>query len=274
MKAKRKLIGFVAFGLLAVLAVALLITTRNNNAGSSESAEVEDVRQTTVLVAIAPIPRGTPADSRTLRDAVQEQTVFVTSLETGAVQSLLELDNQGNKKLNVDLQPNQQLTQDMFVDKSNPEVVAEVAIPPNTFQVSITLESERVLGGKLRPGDNVAILASYTDPARVTRIIAERVLVVEVESETPVASPDPATQATAPAPEVLETGFKGNVVVTVAVNTTQLEHITHAKEFGKVWLANQPKDTNVEGSQVRDIKDVLRAEVTQETSTPTTGATQ
>lgn len=271
MKAKRKLIGFVAFGLAAVLALALLVTTKGKNAGSA-STKAEDLREVTVVVAASAVPAGTNAESGTLRNAVVVQTVPLSQAAPDALNTIEELDALKGQKLGAPLAAGKQVTRSAFkpANTSNIEVTSDVSVPKNLFQMSMTLESKRVLGGKLRPGDHVAVLASYADPGRVTRVVLQKVLVIDVESETPVIAPDPATQATAPTPEQLSTGLKGNVVVTVAVSTEEMEKLTHALEFGKgVWLANQPTEANVTNSQVQSVESVLQATVTPEATAPT-----
>ena len=278
MKAKRKLIGFIAFGLTAVLALAILVTTNGKNAGSA-GTKAEDIREVTVVVAASPYPPEPTLKAGRCATQWSVQTVPLSQAAPDALNTIEELDALKGQKLGAALAAGKQVTRSSFksADTSNIEVTSDIEVPNNMFQMSLTLESKRVLGGKLRPGDRVAVLASYSDPGHVTRIILQEVLVIEVESETPVVAPDPATQATAPTPEQLSTGLKGNVVVTVAVNTEEVEKLTHALEFGKgVWLANQPKEAKVTNSQVQSIESVLQATVTPETAAPTqtTGAGQ
>jgi pilus assembly protein CpaB len=93
--------------------------------------------------------------------------------------------------------------------------------------VTMQLEPQRALGGRVKDGDQVAIMASFASPDR-TNVLAEKVAVAAIQSDS---SSDKGENADA-APH-------GNLLVTVAVAPADASRIVFALEYGRVWLAGE-----------------------------------
>jgi pilus assembly protein CpaB len=97
--------------------------------------------------------------------------------------------------------------------------------------VAMQLEPQRALGGRVKAGDQVAIMASFTSPDR-TNVLVEKVSVAALQSDS---STDKGENADA-APH-------GNVTVTVAVAPADASRLVFALEYGRVWLAGETAAT-------------------------------
>jgi pilus assembly protein CpaB len=221
-----------------------------------------------VLVVDREIAAGTPAED--LEGQVRLEHVPAKVAATGAVDDLASL---AGKVAAVDLIPGEQLIADRFV---TPEEYrgslgggGRVEVPDNLLQVTLSLTPERVVGGQLRPGDVVAVFASFdpfplntVEPTGLgpdeipvitttttlpgqepqtqggqtpnsTKIILHAVLVTNLQAEE---LPQTATeeQTAAGAPDLAPTG---NLLVTLALEPEDAERLVFSAEHGFVWLA-------------------------------------
>lgn len=222
-----------------------------------------------VLVVKSRIPAGTSADA--LKGKVRTEQVQVKIRAEGAVDDLASVTGQ---VAGVDLLPGEQVTTARFVD---PDVFGRtkgrVEVPDNLLEVTISLEPQRAVGGVIRPGSRVAVVASFepfdassASPVDVdgivvpaggktpnsTHMILQKVLVTNVQSARSFdfalggggdeEGDDQA--ATAPAPSE-------NLLVTVALDAPSVERVVFAAEHGTVWLAFDPETAGEEGTRVQ-----------------------
>ena len=129
---------------------------------------------------------------------------------------------------------------------SEAELVATAApamidVPDRLMQISFALDTERSFAGQLRPGDLVGVFASY-EQAQVSDLILQKVLVASIREEAPLPIDDGDFDRLPAAPA-------GRFFVTLALAAADAQTLTHALEFGRVWLSYQPglADENAPG---------------------------
>jgi len=274
MGVRRKLIGVVLAVVLAVGGTFLVLGSR----GSGDTAAVTR-EQVPVLVATKPVPAGTAV--RTLLETAGAVTVKLVDVENKDIDALVSIDDlQEFKGLVVrdDVAADSALLSSSFVDRGNLSLAAGgVEVPPELLQMSFSLEPQRVLGGALRPGDRVAVVASFavagsTAPAGIssgssgaaitggtgkqTRIVLQKALVANVQLSN-LATANDATVAANGTPTVV-----GNYTVTLALSAADTERLAFALENGTLWLAKQPATADGSDSRVWQVEDVLTDPVT------------
>ncbi|MDH4144277.1 MAG: RcpC/CpaB family pilus assembly protein [Acidimicrobiia bacterium] len=267
MKAKRKLIGLLMFAMLFVAGGAVLVLSGGDDGGSAAVEQpIEDTRTTQVLTVTADIQAGVSANSSTLLSAVTLQEVPLTAVASDAIDSVEKLQALGDVKLVDPVAIGTPLTESMFAALTFNQAIESVETPPGLLRMTFNIESQRVLGGNLRPGDHIAVIASYTDPTRLSHIVLSNVLVTRFEGDNAGLVAEQANT------EAVAAAQRGSYVVTVAVDAPSAEKLTHVLEYGKMWLAAQPADANLDGIAVQDVTSVLGAEIVSEIVTQTTGA--
>jgi pilus assembly protein CpaB len=112
--------------------------------------------------------------------------------------------------------------------------------------VSILLEPQRAIGGRLAAGDTVGVVVSLGTPA--THAVLHRVLVTQVQGAPapvdPAAEGDPETaSAGAPAPA-------SSLMITLAVSAAQAEAVVFGIEHGTLWLTLEPEGADIGGTDV------------------------
>lgn len=228
-----------------------------------------------VLVADQPIEAGTAAEE--IAGRVRLERVPAKVAAAGAVDDLAALEG---KVAAISLLPGEQLVAGRFM---TPEEYQDslgggpkVEVPNDLLQVTLSLTPDRVLGGELRPGDLVAVFASF-DPFPIdsveptglnpdeipvlvpdegagaeenrsglqtptsTKIILHWVLVTNLQAEQLPRTVEEENQV-AGAPDLAPTG---NLLVTLALGPVDAERLVFTAEHGFVWLA-------LEGSGVDD----------------------
>lgn len=186
---------------------------------AAEDRALAGERLVPVLVVDEPVAKGTPVDE--LADLVRTETVPAKVRAAGAVESLTDLEGQVAA---VDLVPGEQLLGTRFGDA---EQVAPAGVPDGFEQVTISLEPHRAVGGRVRVGSRVGVLASYDEsqsgPAR-TEILLDEAPVIDV-----VAAEDAASQAA--------NGTATTILVTLAVSPDDVQRVVYGAEHGRIWLA-------------------------------------
>lgn len=257
-KKRLSLIGAVVLVALGTVALVQYVRTAEDRALAGEEL-VE------VLVADTDVPAGTAANE--LQDFVRLESVPVKVRASGALASISDADNMVVKN---DLVAGEQLTASGLVpsDEFN-QLMARtgrgggtVSVPEGLLEVTIPLDPVRTVGGTLRPGDLVGVIASFTGGAggdgaaggagaapatagETSGFIVHKRLVTNVQG-APVE--DPTREATAeertPVPA-------GSLLVTLAVRAEEAERIVFASSYGDVWLTIEPSDADEGGTGVQ-----------------------
>ena len=253
----RKIIGVVAALAFALVGTAVLVGW----AQSAEERALEGQRTVDVLVVQEAVPAGTRSED--LGGRVVTEQVAAKVKASGSVDDVEALQGQVTT---VDLVPGEQVLRTRFAD---PEVVArqaDVEVPEGLQEVTISLSPERAVGGNLRPGDTVGLVASFpsdgagqgatgddagetgTTFTDETSIVLHKVLVTRVqaapvapaaqeEDEDGVDSPDPLPSS--------------DLLVTLAVDAPAVERVVFSQEFGSVWLTLEPATASEDGSTIQ-----------------------
>lgn len=128
----RRVIAAVVAAVLAVLGGVLLI----NYVNSADERAMANLEPATVLVATAPIPRGTPAED--LAPIVTAEEIPSSGVGPGAVRSLAELSG---LVAATDLQAGEQLLGARFATPLEMQEFGGIPVPDGLHQVTLPLLS-------------------------------------------------------------------------------------------------------------------------------------
>ena len=204
-----------------------------------------------VLVATADIKAGTSAAE--LADRVASQSVQAKVRPDNAVTAFTQIDG---LVAAVDLVKGEQLLTTRFINPGTFQGArsASVLLPKGANEVTFKLAPERALGGQLRPGDTVSVLASFEpfDNETVTpqgdvkaaakspnaaHVLLNRVTVVRIQFPDDANTSSKEKDGVGVAPTQ-------DLYVTLAVDQPSLERAVFAAEFGRIWLSYEPPEAN------------------------------
>ena len=223
---------------LVVALVALLIAAVGGvltflYAAGADARAMARMEPVQVLVVAEPIAAGTPSES-----LVRSLTVTEVPAATVVPGAVVDLADVAGLQTTTDLQPGEQLLASRFAP---PESLSRaVEVPPQMHELSLQLETQRVIGGELKPGDTVGVFLSGTLESEAgsrdqTHLILHKVLVTDVRGA--------ATTVLDENGEEVEQAADQAVMVTVALSAPDAEQLVFAAEFGTIWLS-------LEGAQV------------------------
>ncbi|HKY13763.1 MAG TPA: RcpC/CpaB family pilus assembly protein [Microthrixaceae bacterium] len=254
----RRVMAGVAAVVLAVLGTLVLV----NYVNRAEDRALEGERTVNVFVVSKRIPAGTPGAE--IASYVAESKIPEKVRAETAVADLAALEG---RIASIDLTPGEQLVIDRFVEPRDFDATpSRIGVPAGKLEVTVGLDPQRALGGRVRPGDRVAVFLSFEPfdmtgasvtvngeevplpeevvgaegrTPNVTRLGLQRVLVTEVQTEDEIEDGesveastdiDNPTQATS-----------GDVYVTLALDPDAAERVIFTQEYGTIWLANEPE---------------------------------
>ena len=233
---KRRIIA-VATALVGAAVAAVLLMTY---VASADSRAMEGMRTMNVMVVTAPIAEGTSGDQ--LSALVESKTLPSMAVATGTVSNL---DEVAGLVATSTLQPGEQLLASRFASPASLADAEEVKVPKGMQQLSILLESPRILGGTLSPHDTVGVFISLEEKDPVppqTHLVLNKVLISKVEGGRAAA---PAEEG-APASEV----GKQSVLVTLVLSAPDAEKVVFGTEHGTVWLSLENDKSVSTGTRV------------------------
>ncbi|WP_426996566.1 Flp pilus assembly protein CpaB [Pseudarthrobacter sp. N5] len=255
---KSRLIAGLAAVLLAVVGAILVFSY----AQGADQRAVQNLQPVDVLVVKQPIAAGTPVESIKASVATEKlpgAAVAKTALGT--------LDNSAGKVSAVDLVPGEQLVAERLIAPEALKSQGSSKVPAGLQEVSFQLEPQRVIGGRLAPGDYVGVFISMdkggieAKPANeTTQLSIHKVLVTAVQ-RAPQATPSPQPTASGgaggadPRDSALPTG---SLMLTVAVSDTDASKIVFATEFAKIWLSKEPLDAKDGGPRIMQRGDLYK----------------
>jgi pilus assembly protein CpaB len=246
----RKWIGVAISVVLAALGTFVLVQYVN---GADDRA-LEGQETVDVLVVSDTIPRGSSIAEVGAR--VETKQVPVTAQAVGSVGTLSGL--QGTVTA-VDLVPGEQVLASRFITPQQFLEQEQYELPDDLLAVTLSLSPERAVGGELKPGDLVAVVASFApftiDGAEPSdaQLTEEEIATLAALPQTPNSSgiilhkaivtniqveelPAEATEESADLQGV-ELAPTGNLLVTLATTAPYVEKIVFTAEWGTVWLA-------------------------------------
>jgi pilus assembly protein CpaB len=246
---------------LAVVGTLVLVSYVNR----AEDRALEGERTVKVFVVSKRIPAGTPGAE--IGSYVSESKI---PEKVRAETAVADLDSLDGRIASIDLTPGEQLVIDRFVEPRDFDATpSRIGVPAGKVEVTAGLDPERALGGRVRPGDRVAIFLSF-EPfditgataiskdgeeipipesgtatenqqfPNVTRLAFQRVLVTEVQTVDEVAADSESVEASSSIDTPTQ-ATTGKVYVTFALDADAAERLVFAQEFGTIWLANEPE---------------------------------
>ena len=225
---KRRVMAVLLSLLLAAIGGFLVLSY----AANADRRAMKDMEPVDVLVATKPIAKGTSTSE--ISASVTAQPLPAIALVPGAVTSMEEI---AGRVATVDIGPGEQLLSSRFADPAT--LAGPVPVPKGMQQISIKLESQRVVGGDLKAGATVGVFLSIGDKPGVTHLAIHKVLLTKVQggaaSEGGDSSPSPAVDA--------------SLLVTLATTADNAERIVFAAEYGSIWLSSEPADAVVTGTR-------------------------
>lgn len=233
---KTRLLGGIVALVLAVVGTLLLVSYVQG----SEARAQEDLKPVEVLVIQEQVPRG--SDLEKIKTSVKLTSLPSASVPNGALKSLEGLDG---KVAGVELVPGEALLGVRLADPDTLSAPGSVPVPEGMQEVSVQLEAQRVVGGRIAAGDTVGIVVLFdkgaakdTPDLESGQQVFHKVLVTSVQrslakSSSSSSEADPAEQANTELPT-------GQMIVTFARNDIDAAKIAFGAQFGNLWLTKEP----------------------------------
>jgi len=238
---RRLLAAVAALLLLVVGTVVLLAYVRG-----ADARALAGVRTVDVLVADGPIPAGTAGDQ--IGSLVRTEVVPAKSAVAGRVTDLASLKGE---VATVDILPGEQLLAGRFARPDDLQAPGTVEVPDGLQEVSVLLEPQRAVGGRLAAGDTVGVVVSQTgkDGVPATHTVLHKILVTQVQGAPAPVDPaggkeDPSTASSGTAAP------SASLMVTLAVSAAQAEAVVFGIEHGSIWLSLEPEAAQTGGTDV------------------------
>ena len=230
---RRRLLAALAALVLAALgAVVLLAYVR----GADDRA-LAGLQTVDVLVVDRLVPEGTPGEE--LAELVRTERLPARAAVPGAV---TDLDELAGRVATVDLQPGEQLLAARFAAPEDLSVPGTVAPPEGAAEVSLLLEPQRAVGGRLAAGDTVGVHVSLDGQ---TDVVLSRVLVTQVQG-APVAVADGEGTDTASSGSAAPSA---SLMVTLGLRPEAVQAVVFGMEHGTVWLSLEPEGVDTSGTE-------------------------
>jgi pilus assembly protein CpaB len=232
---RRRLIAALAALVLAATGTVVLLAYVRG----ADARALAGTRTVDVLVVDRPVPEGTPAEE--LTELVRTERLPAKAAVPGVVTDLEEL---AGRVATVDLQPGEQLLAARFAAPEDLSVPGTVPAPEGAAEVSLLLEPQRAVGGRLAAGDTVGVHVSLPDPS--THVLLHRVLVTQVQG-APVAVADGEGTDTASSGGAAPSA---SLMVTLGLRPEAAEAVVFGMEHGTVWLSLEPEGVDTNGTEV------------------------
>ena len=191
------------------------------------------------------IPEGTSADG--LSALVRTEVLPAKAALAGRV---TDLDDLAGQVTTVDLQPGEQLLATRFAAPESLGTPGVVPVPEGLQEVSVQLEPQRAVGGRLAAGDTVGIVVSQSggDGGGRTHTVLHEVLVTQVQG-----APAPVDEDGADGTDTASAGSAAptsSLMITFAVTAPQAEAVVFGAEHGTLWLSLEPDGARTGGTRV------------------------
>lgn len=245
---KSRLLAGIAALVLAIIGAILVVSY----AQGADARAVQGLSPVSVLVVKKAVPAGT---------SVAALKAFVASEELPGKavtnSALKNFDGLADKVTAVALLPGEQLVAERLVAPEDFHASGSEQVPEGLQEVSFQLEPQRVVGGRIAPGDRVGIFINLKDGGleakpekQTTQLSIHKVLVTAVQ-RAPVATPSPQPSAAGSAPPVEDMSLPtGSLLLTVAVSDVDAAKIVYASEFSdfaSLWLSKEPLNATESG---------------------------
>lgn len=236
---KRKIIGIV--GALALASVGTVVLVAYVQSARDKAVAAEAVVE--VWVVKATIAEGTPAAD--IEGAIERTKVPGRVRAEGSVDDLDDLDG---LVTSAELVAGEQLVASRF---SSPTVARRGDVPADLLQVTVELDPQRALGGRVRAGDIVGVVLSFPAPD-TSHLQLHDVLVASVQIADNSGIPKVAGEGERDDKNAVSSAPTESLLVTLALDARSVEQVVFAAEFGTVWLAGEPIDAPEDGTRLVD----------------------
>lgn len=255
---KTRLLGGIAALVVALIGTVILF----NYVQGADKRALANTETVDVLVVDKEVAAGTPASQ--LGDSVTTKSVPLAAAAENRVEDLASL---GSKVTSVALVPGEQLLNSRLVDTNSYLGPARVAVPAGLHEITVRLDIDRVVGGRIEAGDTVGIFISVDDDAasaegktsgsKVTQLTFHKVLVTGVQFSSGVAAKTQAQTQQASSDGALnaksdKAATSDSYLITFARDAADAEKIVYAAEFGKIYLSREPADATENATGILD----------------------
>jgi pilus assembly protein CpaB len=243
---RRRVLTIAAAVLLTLFGTVVLVAYVN----AAEQRAQQGEELTTVLVPTEEIPADTPAAE--LTDRVTTDELPRDMRPEDAVSDLSEL---GDRVTAVPLLAGEPVRAARFQAPGDVAAPGTADIPEDLQIVSIALEPQRALGGRIRTGQLVGVVlsvdgAEIPNPDDPTSTIHADNATGMVLNRVPVTAVSGGIDS--------ETGQAGNtVVVSLALDEADVERLVFGAEHGRVWLTEQNEETPNLGGTFRTRENIF-----------------
>lgn len=235
---RTRIIALVIAAVLAIVGGVVLVTyVRSADQRAAGDAELVDV-----LVVQQEVPAGTAAAQLALVTSVDR--IPEAFLAEGALTSLDQLEELQGQVTSAALVPGEQVIAARLASPG--DFVGgggSIPVPEGLQEISLSLDAQRVLGGRLAAGDLIGVLVTVPEaqdsPAQ-TFLRYDQLLVTAVGGA------------------FAEDGSaSGAVTVTLAVERDEAQSIVFAQETATLWLSKQSEDLESTGGAPATRSDLI-----------------
>ncbi|CAL8972489.1 hypothetical protein TESS_TESS_02506 [Tessaracoccus sp. O5.2] len=229
---RRRVIAAIAATLLTLIGAAMVAVY----VVRADERALAQFDPTEVLVATVEIPTG---GTLTAGENAELRALPKIAVVTGA---LTDAEPVSGLVAAAPILPGEQIVPQRFVSR---ETITgdQVVVPEDLVQVTIVLQPERVLGGKLIAGNTVGIVVSVQPDVGPyeSETILHRILVSRVQDVEPVQATDDGEAAPAAAP--------GAQFITLALPAPDAERVVWGAEHGTLWLTLERETSVIDGTR-------------------------
>ncbi|WAH96115.1 Flp pilus assembly protein CpaB [Arthrobacter sp. MMS18-M83] len=250
---KTRLLGGIVAIVLAIAGTLLLVTYVQG----SEARAQKDLQPVDVLVVESKIPAG--SNLQTVKAAVKLASLPAGSVPNGALKSLDGLDG---KVSGVDLLPGETLLGARLVDPTSLAAPGSVPVPAGLQEISLHLDAQRVVGGRLAAGDTVGVVVLLDDSGAQgaaggsAQMVFHKVLVTSVQRA--VSQAKTTSQAQSGQEQANTQLPDGAFIVTLARNDVDSTKIAFGAKYGDIWLTKEPSTASESPNVTIKRAEVLR----------------
>ena len=239
-----------AFGALLLAALSTVALVKYVKGAKNRALSGEELVD--VLVVKSDIKAGTAAAE--LADRVSAERVPAKVRAANAVSAFKQIEG---LVTSTDMVAGEQLLSSRFINAGSFQGARNASgrIPEGANELTLKLAPERALGGQLRAGDTVTMVASFppfdneiVDPKtgevkaalkspNTAHVILNKAVVVRLQIPQDASANSKEKNGVGVAPTQ-------DLLVTLAVDQPSLERAVFAAEWGKVWLSYEPKTAN------------------------------
>ena len=171
-----------------------------------------------VIVAKRDIPAGTQLDGLISSGTFTTLQIPTSSVVEGAVTDLPQLKGRTTNSL---ILQGEQISSARLEGSSQSAAINRLGIPAGFQAVTISLESQRMIGGLVQQGDHLVVYATVSDPDQKTATVIPDVQVLKV------IGPSDKNQG-------------GSTLLTLALSPRDTARVVLAQEQGHIWLSLLP----------------------------------